>query len=75
MCENARHMLTDEVSDIVPSITNMTQLSNGQITKHLRPSTHEPNESPLMQVHARQENGPSKNANSVCVHPRNAKCP
>ena len=75
MCKDARHMLSDEVSDSVPSVANMTQLSNEQIMKHLRPSTHEPNESLLMHVHARKENCAPRNANSVAPIQRNAKCP
>ena len=57
------------------SNANMTQLSNGQITKHLRPSKHEPNESPLMHVHARKGNCPAWNANRVFINPRKCQVP
>ena len=68
--ENARNMLSDEGSYSVNSNAIMTQLANGQITEHLQLSNHELNDMPLMHVHARKGNCPSRNANRVCVNPR-----
>ena len=53
----------------------MTQLSNGQITKHLRPAKHESNESSLMHAHARKRSCQARNANGVCVFLKKCQVP
>ena len=50
----------------------MTQLSNGQITKHLRPAKHESDKCSLIHAHALKIRCHARNANRACVFLR--KC-
>ena len=49
--DDARNTVSDEGNDSTCSSANVTQLSNGQITKQAHVSEHEPHESPP--IHAR----------------------
>ena len=66
-------MLSEDGSYNVHSNANMTQLSTGQISKHLRPIKHESKERSVMHAHARKRSCQARNVNRACVFLKKCK--